>query len=95
MIILHDNKSHLEQIRQVVHEQLAKDRLLLHPNKANVMPVRNGVDLLGYRVFPFRKYLRNDNGHRFHRKLRGLAKNYLIIHVSQLLRRAVCNVTTP
>jgi hypothetical protein len=40
------------------------------------MPVTAGVDLLGYRVFRGRCRLRNDNGHRFTRKLRRFARAY-------------------
>jgi hypothetical protein len=41
-----------------------------------VTPVAEGVDLLGYRVFPVKLRLRNDNGHRFARTLRGFAASY-------------------
>lgn len=34
------------------------------------------MDMLGYRVFPNCKQLRNDNGFRFQRKLSGFAKQY-------------------
>ncbi len=40
------------------------------------MPTEAGVDLLGYHVFPYRRRLRNDNGHRFARKLRRFAQGY-------------------
>ena len=35
-----------------------------------------GIDLPGYHVFPGRRQLRNDNGHRFARKLRGFAEGH-------------------
>jgi hypothetical protein len=52
------------------------NRLQVHPAKANVFSVYEGVDVLGYRVFPSFRQLRNDNGHRFARKLRGFARAY-------------------
>ena len=47
-----------------------------HPRKAHITPVCVGIDLLGYRVLPDHRRLRNDNGHRFARKLRRLATGY-------------------
>ena len=47
-----------------------------HPRKAHITPVCFGIDLLGYRVLPDHRRLRNDNGHRFVRKLRRLALGY-------------------
>jgi len=38
--------------------------------------VWDGLDLLGYRVFPDFRLLRNDNGHRFARALRRMADAY-------------------
>jgi hypothetical protein len=48
-------------------------RLRVHPAKANIFTVYEGVDVLGYRVFLGFRQLRNDNGHRFARKLRGVS----------------------
>jgi len=41
-----------------------------------VTPTGDGLDLLGYRVFPYHRRLRNDNGHRFARKMRRYAKGF-------------------
>gem|GEM_PF-4870264 len=46
-------------------DRLTGERLQLHPRKAHVVNVRDGIDLLGYTVFPERRRLRNDNGWRF------------------------------
>ena len=37
---------------------------------------RDGLNLLGYFIYPDRRLLRNDNGHRFARRLRALANGY-------------------
>ncbi len=76
MAALDDSKERLREIREVVRERLAQERLQLHPLKAHITPVSVGIDFLGYHVFPRRRQLRNDNGHRFTRKLRGFAKAY-------------------
>lgn len=52
------------------------DRLMLHPHKAQVTRVVDGLNLLGYVVYPQRRRLRSDNGHRFARKLRAMARAY-------------------
>jgi len=40
------------------------------------VPTRSGLDVLGYRVYPECRRLRNGNGNRFARRLRGFAKAY-------------------
>ena len=76
MVILDDDKVRLAELRSRAGERLSRDRLRLHPHKAHIVPVRFGLDLLGYRVFPESRRLRNDNGWRFVRKLRGFAEGY-------------------
>lgn len=75
-VILHNDKGRLGALREVVRERLARERLRLHPRKAHVSPVGAGLDLLGYTVFPNHRRLRNENAHRFARKLRGFARAY-------------------
>jgi len=73
MVILDDDKQRLADLREQVRGHLEQDRLTLHPYKAHITQVRSGLNLLGYLVFPGKRRLRNDNGHRFRRRLRGLA----------------------
>lgn len=63
-------------MRAAVKDRLAADRLRLHPRKAHISPTRDGLDLLGYLVFPNHRRLRSDNGHRFSRRLRAFARAY-------------------
>jgi len=49
---------------------------LYHLRMTHITPVCFGIDLLGYRVLPDHRRLRNDNGHRFVRKLRRFAAGY-------------------
>jgi hypothetical protein len=76
MVALDDDKGRLAEVRAAVKERLAADRLRLHPRKAHISPTQDGLNLLGYLVFPNRRRLRNDNGHRFRRRLRGFARAY-------------------
>jgi hypothetical protein len=76
MVVLDHDKARLADIRAAVCQRLAANRLRLHPNKAHVTRTANGLNLLGYVVYPTRRRLRNDNGHRFARKLRRLTRSY-------------------
>lgn len=76
MVVLAHDKTRLAEIRAAAREQLATERLCLHPCKAHISPVADGLNLLGYLVYPTRRRLRSDNGHRFVRKLRNMAKAY-------------------
>jgi len=76
MVVLGHDKRRLADIRAAVRDRLGADRLRLHPHKAHITHVSDGLNLLGYFVFPHRRRLRNDNGYRFARKLRGMAVAY-------------------
>lgn len=76
MVVLDHDKRRLAEIRAAVRERLVMDRLRLHPHKAQISPVADGLNLLGYVVSPSRRRLRSDNGHRFARKLRRMAEAY-------------------
>lgn len=70
MLALDHDKQRLADIRAWVGERLAEDRLRLHPRKAHISRVIDGLNVLGYIVYPTGRRLRNDNGHWFARKLR-------------------------
>ncbi len=76
MVLLDDDKGRLADWRAAIRERLARERLRLHPRKANIYPTRDGLNLLGYLVFPNHRRLRNDNGHRFRRRLEAFARGY-------------------
>jgi len=76
MVILGRDKAQLHDIREAIRERLAQDRLRLHPRKAHIYHTARGIDLFGYQVFPYKRKLRNDNGHDFHRRLRKMANLY-------------------
>lgn len=75
-VLLSNNKKELHEWRIEIQQYLEKLRLFVHPRKANIMHVNKGVDILGYRVFPDFRLLRNDNGFRFSRRLKQFAKRY-------------------
>jgi len=76
MVVMGNDKRALADIREAVRARLEAERLRLHPHKAHVTRVCDGLNLLGYFVFPDRRRLRSDNGHRFARRLRRFARQY-------------------
>lgn len=76
MILLANSKKQLHAWHQAIVDELKRVRLLIHPRKANVFMTRQGVDVLGYQVFPDFRLLRNDNGHRFVNKLNLFSRQY-------------------
>lgn len=76
LILLGDDKSELAAWREAIFAYLETLHLHAHPNKSHIVPVWRGLDVLGYRVFPDTRRLRNDNGFRFARKLRRFSRAY-------------------
>jgi RNA-directed DNA polymerase len=81
MVVLDDDKHRLGEIRAAARERFAADRLHLHPHKAHISPVADGLNVLGYVVYPARRRLRSDNGHRFARKFSNMVKAYQAGHL--------------
>lgn len=76
LVLLSNSKAELHTWCAEISQYLAGLRLVLHPRKVNIFRVCDGVDVLGYRVFPHHRLLRNDNGFRFARRLRAFAEAY-------------------
>ena len=51
-------------------------RLRLHTTKCQVMRTQDGIDFLGYRIFPTHRRLRQSTARRFSRRLRLQSKLY-------------------
>jgi retron-type reverse transcriptase len=76
-VVLGDDKGWLWEVRAAMDEYLqTRLRLHLHPKKQWVLPVTNGVDFLGYRVFPTHRRLRRSSGWRFARRLKRMQEQY-------------------
>jgi hypothetical protein len=76
MVIFDDSKARLREVRAAMIEALGRLRLKVHLNKAQIWPVRQGTDWLGYRVYPAHRRVRRSNIRRFRRKLKELASAY-------------------
>lgn len=76
LILLDNSKTRLWELRAEIDRFLQSEHLRLHPNKIQVQPTALGLDVLGYRVFPGHRRVRRDNGYRFRRRLRGMARAF-------------------
>jgi len=65
-VILYADKKHLHELKKLIQEFLQeKLKLKFHPKKANIFPVRQGIDFLGYRIFKEYKLLRKSTIKRY------------------------------
>ncbi|MBI2508143.1 hypothetical protein HYV89_04275 [Candidatus Woesearchaeota archaeon] len=69
-VILHDNKEKLLEYKDKISKYLMYLKLELHPTKSNIIPLRNGIAFLGYRVFYYHKLLRKSNLKKFERNFK-------------------------
>ena len=64
-VILNSDKSILEEYKEKISNYLKNLKLELHPDKSNIIPLRNGITFLGYRLFYHHKLLRKSNLKKF------------------------------
>ena len=76
LILLDDDKQRLWAACAAMGQRLESLRLCLHPRKRQISRTTDWVDVLGYQVRRDARRLRSDNGHRFRRRLRGMARAY-------------------
>ena len=69
-LLFDDDKAKLWQWRAAVIEQLARLRLTLHEQRAQVCPVKAGIPWLGFRIFPDHRRLNRRNVKTFARRFR-------------------------
>ncbi len=68
-VILHNNKIKLGEYQDKVNKYLKTLNLELHPDKSKMVSLRNGITLLGYRIFYHYKLLRKRNLRKFENNL--------------------------
>ncbi len=67
-VILHNSKEQLEKWKEQINNFLKKElKLELHSDKSKIMPLRNGINLVGYKIFYYYKLLRKSNRRKFER----------------------------
>lgn len=76
LILLSDNKEWLWHCADNIQQQLNHIKLQLHPKKVNLLRTTGKVDMFGYQISRSRRWLRNDNGYRFRRRYKQMAKQF-------------------
>jgi RNA-directed DNA polymerase len=75
-VIFSQSKKHLMYIKQKIAEYLLTLRLRLHPHKSRIFRIADGVDFLGYRIYPGYMKVRKSIVKRYRKKLRNMVKMY-------------------
>jgi retron-type reverse transcriptase len=75
-VVFGNDKYQLKDTKQSITEYLATLRLRLHPHKSRVFRTKEGVDFLGYRIYPDFMRVRKNNVKRFRKRLRMMARLY-------------------
>lgn len=76
-VILQNDYEILEKFKEEINEYLFKSlKIELHPDKTNIIKLKNGINLLGFRVFYYHKLLRKSNKRKFERKFKEKLDSY-------------------
>jgi len=76
-VLLSDDKAQLQSWKAAIRDFLAgRLRLVLHPKKSLVFPVKVGVDFCGFRIYPTHRRLRRSSVRRFVRRFRRQREAY-------------------
>jgi retron-type reverse transcriptase len=77
-----DDRVFLAEARSAIEEYLENLRLKIHPIKSQLFETRLGANFVGFRVFPDRIRVRNENLRRARRRLRRLRQAYIRNRIS-------------
>ncbi len=75
-VVFGNSKPWLNQIKRQIIDYLYTLRLRLHENKSRIFRVTDGVDFLGYRMFPDKVRVRKSVVKRYRRKLKKMLVDY-------------------
>jgi retron-type reverse transcriptase len=82
-VILHPSKEVLEDYKEKVNQFLEEDlKIELHPEKSKIIPLAQGVGLLGFRVFYYHKLMKKSNILKMKRKVELFKMQYRIAQIS-------------
>jgi hypothetical protein len=69
-VILHADKSLLEEYKNKINDFLKNNlKIELHPQKCKIVPLKKGINFLGFRIFSYHRLLRRNNIRSAKRKL--------------------------
>ena len=75
-LLFDDDKQRLWNFKRAINARLAKLRLTIHGECAQVRPVADGIPFLGFVVFPETRRLKRRKGVSYARRLREMARAY-------------------
>ncbi len=75
-VIFGNSRAWLNQIKCDIKKHLITLRLRLHDNKSRIFRTTDGVDFLGYRIYPNYMRVRKSIVKRYRRKLKNMAEQY-------------------
>ncbi len=75
-VIFGNSKRWLNQMKSEIISYLGTLRLRLHENKSRIYRTSEGVDFLGYRIFPNRMLVRKSIVKRYRKRLRKMVSDY-------------------
>jgi RNA-directed DNA polymerase len=75
-LLFSDAKRQLWAWREAIVERMARQRLTIHEERAQVRPVSEGIPFLGFVVFRHRRRLKRRKGIAYRRRLQALAEQY-------------------
>ena len=75
-VIFGNSKAWLSQVKREIKKHLVTLRLNLHENKSRIFRTTDGVDFLGYRIYPDHMRVRKSIVKRYRRKLKNMAEEY-------------------
>lgn len=76
-VILHNSKQKLESYKTAVQDFLLQNlKLELHPNKCKIIPLNQGVNFLGFKVFYHHKTILKRNLQKLNKRLSELIADY-------------------
>ena len=76
VLLFGDDKRQLWEWKSAVVERLARLRLTLHAECAQVRPAAEGFPFLGFTVYPHQRRLKRRKGVAYARQFRSLARDY-------------------
>lgn len=75
-LLFSNSKTQLWQWRTEINDFLASLRLKMHMHRSTVFPVKNGIPVLGFQVYPFYKRVKTRNARAFSRRLKTNLRHY-------------------
>jgi len=76
VLLFGDDKGQLWDWKRAVIERMARLRLSIHQERAQVRPVTEGFPFLGFVVYPHKRRLKRRKGVAYARRLRALVEDY-------------------